>query len=303
MGVAVFSFLVIFLLVGSAGLILFYREAMLQRIAAVTTQRTRPRGIKGAIHETGAQLTSVVERFERVLPRSEAEVSIVRQRLIRAGIREESAVRIFYGAKIVTPLVLCLLFLITGIGHYSPVFFYLVALGVGFMVPDFWLTNRIKKRQSRITIGLPDALDLLVICVEAGLSLDQAVSRTAEELKITRPELSDELGIVALEQAAGRPRGEAWKSLANRTDVEAVRNLVSVLVQSEKFGTSIARTLRVHSDTLRVQRKQRVEEQAAKTTVKLVFPLVFFIFPSIFVVTLGPAILIMIESFKKFFHQ
>ena len=303
MGIAVFSFVVIFLLIGSAGLILFYREAMLQRIAAVTTPRTRARGFKGTMQETGAQLTSVVERFERVLPKSAAEVSVTQERLIRAGLRDESAIKILYGAKLLTPLVLAFLLLVTGIGHYSPFFFYLVALGVGFMIPDFWLTNRIKKRQARITRGLPDVLDLLVICVEAGLSLDQAVARTAEELKITRPELSDELGIVALEQAAGRPRGDAWKNFATRTEVEAVRNLVSVLVQSEKFGTSIARTLRVHSDTLRTQRKQKVEEQAAKTTVKLVFPLVFFIFPSIFVVTLGPAILIMIESFKKFFPK
>ncbi|HUY82423.1 MAG TPA: type II secretion system F family protein [Acidobacteriaceae bacterium] len=303
MGVAVFSFVVIFLLIGSAGLILFYREAMLQRIAAVTTQRAKPRGIRGTMQETGAQITSVVERLERVLPKSDAEVSVVKQRLIRAGFRNDSTLKAFYGAKLVTPLILCILLLVTGVGHYSPFFFYLVALGVGFMVPDFWLTNRIKKRKSNIMRGLPDALDLLIICVEAGLSLDQAVARAGNELSVTRPDLSDELVIVALEQSAGRPRGEAWKNFATRTDVEAVRSLVSVLIQSEKFGTSIARTLRVHSDTLRTQRKQKVEEQAAKTTVKLVFPLVFFIFPSIFVVTLGPAILIMIESFKKFFHN
>jgi tight adherence protein C len=301
MGLAVFSFLIIFLLISSAGLILFYREAMLQRITAVTTQRAKPRGIKGTIQQTGASLTSVVEQFERVLPKSKEEVSVVQQRLIRAGYRNDSTLKFFYGAKLVTPLVLCTLLLVTGIGHYSPFFFYLVALGVGFMIPDFWLTNRIKKRQARITRGLPDVLDLLVICVEAGLSLDQGLARTAEELTTTRPDLSDELSVVALEQAAGRPRGEAWKNFADRTDVESVRNLVSVLVQSEKFGTSIARTLRVHSDTLRTQRRQKIEEQAAKTTVKLVFPLVFFIFPSIFVVTLGPAVLIMVESFKKFF--
>lgn len=301
MGLAAFSFLIIFLLIASAGLILFYREAMLQRITAVTTQRAKPRGIKGTIQQTGASLSSVVEQFERVLPKSKEEITVVQQRLIRAGYRNDTTIKFFYGAKLVTPLVLCTLLLVTGIGHYSPFFFYLVALGVGFMIPDFWLTNRIKKRQARITRGLPDVLDLLVICVEAGLSLDQGLARTAEELTTTRPDLSDELGVVALEQAAGRPRGEAWKNFADRTDVESVRNLVSVLVQSEKFGTSIARTLRVHSDTLRTQRRQKVEEQAAKTTVKLVFPLVFFIFPSIFVVTLGPAVLIMIESFQKFF--
>jgi tight adherence protein C len=118
---------------------------------------------------------------------------------------------------------------------------------------------------------------------------------------LTHPDISDELTVVALEQSAGRARGEAWKNFAERTDVDSVRNLVSVLVQSEKFGTSIARTLRVHSDTLRTQRRQKIEEQAAKTTVKLVFPLVFFIFPSIFLVTLGPPAIIMVESFKKLF--
>jgi tight adherence protein C len=149
---------------------------------------------------------------------------------------------------------------------------------------------------------LPDVLDLLVICIEAGLSLDQATARTAEELRGGQPELCDELRIVVLEQRAGRPRSEAWKHLAERTGVDSVRNLVSMLVQSEQLGTSIARTLRVHSDTLRTQRVQAVEEMAAKTTVKLVFPLVFFIFPSLFVVTLGPAVISVIESFKVMNH-
>jgi tight adherence protein C len=140
----------------------------------------------------------------------------------------------------------------------------------------------------------------MVICVEAGLSLDQAVVRTSQELKLAQPELCDELGVVVLEQAAGRPRTDAWKSLADRTDVDSIRALVSILVQAEKFGTSIGRTLRIHSDTLRTERRQKVEEQAAKTTVKLVFPLVIFIFPSIFVVTLGPAMIKMADFFKHF---
>ena len=135
-----------------------------------------------------------------------------------------------------------------------------------------------------------------MICIEAGLSLDQSIVRTAEELSLAQPAVCDELGIVVLEQRAGLPRADAWKHFAERTDVESVRNLVSVLVQSEKFGTSIAKTLRVHSDTLRTQRRQKVEEQAAKTTVKLVFPLVFFIFPSLFLVTLGPAAITVMEA-------
>jgi tight adherence protein C len=155
----------------------------------------------------------------------------------------------------------------------------------------------IKKRQSKITRGLPDVLDLLVICMEAGLSMDQATARTAQELTLSQPELCDELNIVVLEQRAGRARSEAWKNMAERTDVDSVKNLVSIMVQTEQFGTSIAKMLRVHSETLRTQRVQMVEEMAAKTTVKLVFPLVLFIFPALFVVTLGPAAIVMMESF------
>jgi len=130
------------------------------------------------------------------------------------------------------------------------------------------------------------------------LSLDQATARTAVELKVAQPELCDELSIVVLEQRAGRPRGEAWKNLADRTDVDAVRNLTTMLVQAEQFGTSIAKTLRVHGDTLRTQRVQAVEEAAAKTTIKLLFPLVFFIFPTLFIVALGPAVIQIMENFK-----
>jgi tight adherence protein C len=147
---------------------------------------------------------------------------------------------------------------------------------------------------------LPDVLDLLVICIEAGLSMDQATARTVVELKKAQPEMCDELGIVVLEQRAGRPRSEAWKHMAERTDVDCVRNLVSMMVQAEQYGTSVAKILRVHGDTLRTQRVQAVEEAAAKTSVKLVFPLVLFIFPSLFVVALGPAFISMMDSLKVF---
>ena len=179
---------------------------------------------------------------------------------------------------------------------------YIVALGVGFLAPDFWLGRQITKRQGKIRRGLPDVLDLLVICIEAGLSLDQGTARTAEELKGAQPELCDELYIVVLEQRAGRPRGEAWKHLAERTGVDCVRNLVSMLVQADQYGTSIAKTLRIHSDTLRTQRVQAVEAAAARTTIKLLFPLVLFIFPSLFVVTLGPAFISIMESFSGLNH-
>jgi tight adherence protein C len=155
------------------------------------------------------------------------------------------------------------------------------------MGPDFWLGRADQEAAKAHSPGLPDVLDLLIICVEAGLSLDQATARTAVELKQAQPELCDELNIVVLEQRAGRARSDSWRNMADRTDVDSVRNLVTMLIQSEQLGTSIARTLRIHSDTLRTQRVQAVEEAAAKLTIKLLFPLVFFIFPSLFLVTSG----------------
>jgi tight adherence protein C len=219
---------------------------------------------------------------------------------VRAGYRNDSAVKFFYGAKVLVPILLCLIVAITRLSHFGGLITYVLALALGFLAPDFWLGRQITSRQAKIRRGLPDVLDLMIICIEAGQSLDQATVRTAEELRAAQPAISDELGVVVLEQRAGRARTDAWRQFAERTAVDTVRNLVSVLVQSEKFGTSIAKTLRVHSDTLRTQRRQKVEEQAAKTTVKLVFPLVLFIFPSLFVVTLGPSIIVIQESFKTF---
>ena len=298
MGFAILVFGVMFLLIGSGGLLLFYRETMLQRITEVINPRPKPKSLLSTIQKTGISIGGVIEHFETVLPKSRAEVSLISQRLIRAGYRSESTVKVFYGSKVLVPLVLCVIALVSGAGDYSPLFVYIGALGFGFLIPDFWLGKQIDKRQKALRKGLPDVLDLLVICIEAGLSMDQATARTAEELKDAQPELCDELRVVVLEQRAGRARADSWKHLADRTDVDCVRNLVSMLVQSEQFGTSIAKTLRVHSDNLRTQRVQAVEEMAAKTTVKLVFPLVLFIFPSLFLVTLGPAVIQMIDSMK-----
>jgi tight adherence protein C len=250
------------------------------------------------IKQTGFSLGGAVEHFEHLLPKSQAEISIVLQRLTRAGYRNESAVKIFYGCKELTPIALCAICLITNLASLSPFFVYASALGLGFLAPDFWLGKMIAGRQKKMQRGLPDVLDLLVICIEAGLSLDQATARTAEELKKAQPELCDEFGVLVLEQRAGRARSDAWKHLAERTGVDSLRNLVSVLVQSEQFGTSVAKTLRQHADTLRSQRIQQVEEMAAKTSVKLVFPLVFFIFPALFLVVLGPAVILMMEQFQ-----
>lgn len=299
----ILSFSAIFLLVGSVGVLLFYREAMLQRIQDVVNPRPKPKGLVSSIKESGFSLGSVVERFEQMLPKSKAEVSVVMQRLVRAGHRDPSAVKVFYGCKVLVPLALCGVGFATGLASMSPFFVYAGSLGLGFLIPDFWLGKMISARQKRIRRGLPDVLDLLVICVEAGLSLDQATSRTAEELRNALPDLCDELSVVVLEQRAGRARSDAWKNMAERTGEESVRNMVSMLIQSEQLGTSVAKTLRVHSETLRTQRVQQIEELAAKTSVKLVFPLVLFIFPALFLVTLGPAAILMMESFKQLLNQ
>lgn len=300
MGFVAITFLLIFLVIATGGLLLFYREAMAQRLRDVVSPRGRQKRMKSVFQYTSSSLGDAMGHLQRILPRSQAEISVVQQRLVRAGFRAETAPKYLYGAKVLTPVFLCLLFLVSGAGSFNPFIMYAFALGIGFIAPDFWLGRKIKQRQNQIRRGLPDVLDLLVICIEAGLSLDHATARTAQELERAQPPIADELGVVVLEQRAGVSRGEAWKHFADRTAVDSVRNLVNILIQSEKFGTSIAKTLRTHSETLRTQRRQKVEELAAKTTVKLVFPLVFFIFPSLFLVTLGPAAIVMMESFQKY---
>ena len=301
MAFAFFAFTAIFILIGSAGLLIFYREAMLSRLSqAISPDREKKWSNVLKMDHAGESIKAVVQPFEKVLPKSPKEVSVVQQRLLRAGFREDSHVHIFYGAKVLVPLLLVILMLSSGATRYfSPFFGCLMALAVGYLAPDFWLGRRIKNRQLNIRLGLPDFLDLMVVCIEAGLSLDYGLDRAVKELHAGQPEICDEFGLVILEQRAGRPRVDSWKNLAERVDLDVIRTLTSSVIQADQFGTSIAKTLRVYSDTLRTQRRQRVEELAAKTAVKLVFPLVLFIFPPLFIVALGPAALSMIETFNK----
>jgi tight adherence protein C len=301
MDLAVSAFIAVFLLVLSAGVLIFCRQATLGRLLRAMARPSEASVLQAiAAVPPSAKIEKLVHPFQRVLPRSTEEVSIVRKRLIRAGYRETSYVNIFYGAKVLAPGLFCLLATVTGAYRLGPLFVYALAAGIGFLAPDFWLGNRISARQLRLRLGLPEALDLIVICVEAGLSLDKAILRTAEELRLSEPDIADELGLVNLEQRAGRPRAEAWRHLADRTGVDSVRALASILIQADKFGTSIGNTLRAHAETLRTRRRQDAEEQAAKTTVKLVFPLVLFIFPSLFVVVLGPSLIVMFEAFQEY---
>jgi tight adherence protein C len=298
MGLTFIVFGLAFVLIAVVGFFVSNQRAVRDRLAAVISPQTKQTTLLGSFQQSSLSIKGIVGQFERLMPKSQKEVSIIRLRLTRAGYRNASATKIFYGTKVLLPVGLCAAALLSGLGQ-SSFFIYIAALGLGFLIPDFWLGHLIKKRQGKLRRGLPDVLDLLVICIEAGLSLDQAVMRSSQELAMAHPDLCDELGIVVLEQRAGRPRTEAWKNLSNRTDVDVIRSLVSVLVQSEAFGTSVAKTLRTHADTLRSQRVQKIEEQAAKTTVKLIFPLVLFIFPALFVVVLGPAVITMMEAFQK----
>jgi tight adherence protein C len=222
--------------------------------------------------------------------------------MMRAGFRSPDAMQVVRAIKLLLPIVFVSLVLITGAYSYSPVFIFLLALGAGFLFPEIWLQLRIKARQKRLRLALPDGLDLLVICVEVGLGLDQALIRVAQELKIVHPELSDELTLVNLEMRVGKTRIEALRELGRRTGLDDLKTLVAMLIQTERFGTSVAQSLRVHSDELRTKRRQRAEELSAKTTVKMVGPLVFFIFPALLVVILGPAVITLIRQLLPVLH-
>ena len=297
---AIFAFLAAFLLVSSLGLLLFYRYTPLRRLSQVVSRADDANILRSIAPTSSSRLERLVKPFQKIVPRNPAEVSTVQKRLGRAGYREQSYVNIFYSSKVLVPGALCLIATVTQVYAYSPLFVYALAAGLGYLAPDFWLSNRIKARKTQLGLGLPEALDLMVICVEAGLSVDKATMRTAEELRISQPAIADELNLVYLEQRAGCPRAEAWKHFGERTDVDTIRSLASILIQADKFGTSVGKTLRAHSEGLRTRRRQDAEEKAAKTTVKLTFPLVLFIFPSLFVVTLGPSMIVMLEGFEKY---
>ena len=237
------------------------------------------------------QAEAVVKVLKNVgsrLPRSPAEMGKLRLRLVQAGYRRDEALYVFFGMRIAfafAAFVVCA----TPILIRPNVLFGLGAFGVGYILPGMVLARLAKRRQHRLRMSLADALDLLVVSVEAGLGLDQAMLRVGEELEFAYPDLSDELRLVNLELRAGKGRVEALRNLGERTGVDDLVSLCTMLIQTDKFGTSVAQSLRVHSETLRTKRRQRAEEAAAKTGVKMVFPLVCCIFPAILVVTIGPA--------------
>lgn len=299
------TFFVSFLAVACIGLLLARGNNVGARLAGTVGNRAVQAGrLRRLLSRPEPEaLEKFIKPFENVLPRSAAETSVVMKRLMRAGYRDRKAVNVFYAAKVMTPLALTIVAISTGVYKVNPLFSFAVCAGVGFLAPDLWLGSRISRRQTSIRCGLPEALDLMVICSEAGLGLDQTIHRVSQELRLSQPEIHDEFGLIILEQRAGLPREDALKNFGDRTGLSTARALANTLIQADTYGTNIAKTLRVYSDTLRTQRRQMAEELAAKTTVKLVPPLVLFIFPSIFVVTIGPAAISLAESFSKVMNK
>jgi tight adherence protein C len=251
----------------------------------VTSERPDKRTISGK-EVARDRLLSLARAFRARLGLSEDEK--LRKRFVSAGLKGGSQLDLYFTARFVGPAAGA----IGGTFIKSNTSFWCLALaGVGYLLPDIWLTRAVKSRQKKIQKGIPDAIDLLVICVEAGLGLDQALLRIGQEIAVSYPELNEEFNQVNLEQRAGKPRLEAWQSLADRTQLEEFNSLVTMLQQTDRFGTPIVRALSRYSEEIRTARRQRAEEAAAKTKIKILFPLVFFIFPCLFIVLLAPAIL------------
>ncbi len=242
--------------------------------------------------QVAAGITSVFKPIRSVVSGSDDDMSY---KLTLAGFRRAEHIEIFTATKMLLPVLAIVAGSFFGDNMMAAI---LVGVVLGFIAPDVVLKSLISRRQGTIRRALPDALDLLVICMEAGLGIDQAMVRVGEEIRVTSPALADEFQIISREQRAGKPRLEAWRSMAERVDIDFVRQFVAMLVQTERFGTPIANALGQFSDTLRTRRTQAAEEMAAKAGIKLLFPLVFLIFPSIFVVALGPAVIAMGQLFS-----
>jgi len=234
----------------------------------------------------------LIKRLGNFVPQSPKDVTVMRRRLIRAGIRNENALKILYGAKaglgVALPLIVGSLIAGSATESGNKIAAILAAVGIGFFGPNEYVRKLATKRQHEIARGLPNALDLLVVCVESGLGLDQAILQVSKELEHAHPEISEEFGFVNLELKAGKRRVEALRNLAERTGVDDLKKLVAVLIQADRFGTGVAQSLRAHADFMRVQARQIAEEKAAKLGVKLIFPIFFCILPSLFLVTVGP---------------
>jgi tight adherence protein C len=287
----VFIGILVFVAVFSSGCAMFSRALNLR-------QRVR----EAAVQESQgwrAYAERIIRAFAplgEAIPRSPEDMSRLEQRMAEAGIRRRDSSIVFVGIQASAVATLLLLFAALQLLSHHFFFFVVLALFLGACLPDLFLRLMISRRKERIQLGLPDALDLTVICVEAGLGLDQSLLRIGQEIRVPHPDLSDELRLTNLEINMGRSRADALRNLGRRTGVDDLKALCAVLIQTDRFGTSIGQALRVFSDSLRVKRRQRAEERAAKLPVKMMPPLVVFIFPSVFVPVVGPAVIAIIRD-------
>jgi len=249
------------------------------------------------------RFTQLIERLGKAMkPSNEADVLSIRQSLITAGYRHPRTPILFLGSKLfcATGLLFGMALIptkILGFPSYGTLIMYHVAAAFfGYYLPDYWLRWMTSSRKTRILHALPDALDLLVVCVEAGLGLDQAINRVGDEIRFAHRDLSDEFRLLALELRTGVTRSDALRNLSKRIDLDEFKSLVALLIQTDRFGTSIGQALRVHSDAMKVTRRMKAEELAAKLPVKLLLPLLFFIFPNLFIVVIGPAAIRIIRT-------
>jgi tight adherence protein C len=251
--------------------------------------------VLAALQVTDA-LSPWAKRFQQFVPKSPKDMSRLRRRMAVAGYRSPTVAVLYGASELALPVVAggaaLLMF------GFSRWYIALLAAMFGFILPSLWLGRKTAQRQKQIRNGLPDALDLMIVCIEAGSSIDQSILKTSDELEIAYPALADELRLITTEMRAGKPRLEAFKNFAARTKVDEVRSLVAMLVQTDRFGTSVAQALRTHAEVARTKRRQNAEERAAKIGVKLVFPLVFCLFPALYVAILGPAVVDYIKVFK-----
>ena len=240
----------------------------------------------------GQRAENVFVTVGKMLPPPKGKKALQDQVLLtRAGYRGQNAHLTMAGVRVFAILVFLFLTFWSGISSYNPIAIPMLAGLAGWFTPEVWLLRKVKRRQKLLRLSLPDAMDLLVICVEVGLGMDQALLKVAEEINLAHPELSEELNIVNLEMRVGKTRLDALRDLATRTGLDDIKAMVGILIQTDRFGTSLVQALRTYSDELRTKRRQRAEEMSAKVSVKMVPVLVFFIFPALMVVILGPAVL------------
>lgn len=289
----------LFTVLAAGFLLLMGRSSAQGALLEEVTRQVRGIGPAPAAWRTAVTTDNIAKPFSvlRSFFASEPDPEIVR-RLMLAGYRKPHHADIFLGARLAIPAILGLT--VALLVSDNTIVFFLLALALGFFAPDFWLSFAISKRREKLRLSLPDGLDLLSICLEAGLGLDQGIVRVGQELRVSHRELSEEFLLINFEQRAGVQRNAAWQAFAQRANFESARSFVAMLIQTDRFGTPIAKSLGVFSDALRTQRRQRAEEMAAKTTIKLVPPLVFFIFPSMGIVVVGPAVIAVIDFLAHF---